>query len=179
NGNITDYITNNPDITSSDKLRLLCDAARGLVYLHPLVPSGFHGDIKANNVLVKDNFEATLGDLGASKTRARIGKYIPSDRGINPKSSGAGYMAKELLEESLPPLTAAGDVSAFGGLILAAMSGEGPFSRKPNDAARIFAILCLDKILRPADHPLLPERDPLRSLLKACWSADPEARPSM
>ncbi|KIO18817.1 hypothetical protein M407DRAFT_31531, partial [Tulasnella calospora MUT 4182] len=31
----------------------------------------------------------------------------------------------------------------------------------------------------PADHPRLPEDDPLWDLLRECWSQSPEARPTI
>lgn len=58
------------------------------------------------------------------------------------------------------------------------MSGEEPFGKKKNDAARITAI-CLGETFKPADHLGLPEADSLWGLLNKCWSVDPEARPTI
>lgn len=43
--------------------------------------------------------------------------------------------------------------------------------------------MCLQAIINgqtpsPIDHPGLPEADPLWSFLQACWSRDPENRPT-
>ncbi|KIO18819.1 hypothetical protein M407DRAFT_224597, partial [Tulasnella calospora MUT 4182] len=58
-GNLARYITQNTKIKDSDKLKLLCDAARGLAHLHSLTPLIVHGDIKPENVVVKNNLEAS------------------------------------------------------------------------------------------------------------------------
>lgn len=75
-------------------------------------------------------------------------------------------------------MTTAADVYAFGGLVLAVISGKSPLSQKRNHAARTFAV-CVHEITRPADHPLLPEPDYLRSLHNESRSTDPEACQSM
>ncbi|KIO20912.1 hypothetical protein M407DRAFT_29466 [Tulasnella calospora MUT 4182] len=173
--NVTRYIANNPEITNSGKLKLLCDAARGLTYLHSLVPPVAHGYIKPNNVLVKDNLEATLCDLGDLEIFHGAKKYFTPD---NSNRGDAAYRSKESLVDQDAPVTSAADVFAFGGLILAVMSGKNPQWRKRIDASRIAAI-CMGDIPRRADHPLLPELDPLWNIINECWSAEPEARPSM
>ncbi|KAG9042370.1 hypothetical protein FS837_010952 [Tulasnella sp. UAMH 9824] len=158
-----------------EKLDRLCDAARGLSHLHSLSPVIVHGDIKPDNVLIKDNLEAVLCDFGISRIFLGIGKESGLTTTGNKVGGTAGYQAKELLEENTAPTTA-GDLYAFGGLILAAMSGENPFYKKKNDTARIVSI-CHGQTPSPEDHPGLPETDPLWDLLQECWSESPEARP--
>ncbi|KIO20911.1 hypothetical protein M407DRAFT_81035, partial [Tulasnella calospora MUT 4182] len=171
---VTRYIANNPEIMNSGKLKLLCDAARGLTYLHSLVPPVVHGYIKPNNVLVKDNLEATLCDLGDLEIFHGVRKRFSREMG---NWDGAAYRSKELLVDEAAPVTSA-DVFAFGGLILAVMSGKNPLWQRRNDIVRMVAV-CSGETPRPADHPLLPEIDPLWNLLNKCWSAEPEDRPSM
>jgi len=60
-------------------LQMLVDVARGLVFLHNLVPPIIHGDIKSPNVLVADNWLAKIGDFGLS--RISRGKEVAA----NPK----------------------------------------------------------------------------------------------
>ncbi|KIO27574.1 hypothetical protein M407DRAFT_232673, partial [Tulasnella calospora MUT 4182] len=176
---VTRYISNNPEITNSGKLKLLCDAARGLTYLHSLVPPVVHGYIKPNNVLVKDNLEATLCDLGDFEIFRGARKSFIADTSNQGGNRGdVAYRSKESLMDEDALTTSAADVFAFGGLILAVMSGKNALWRKPSDAYRI-AMICSDETPRPADHPLLPKIDPLWNLLNECWSAEPEDRPSM
>lgn len=116
-GNLTRYIGVNPEIATSDRLKLLCDAARGLRYLHSLVPPIAHGAVNSSNVLVMDNMEAALCDWRHSTVFAALW----SDDSMNTRVSSndrwegvAGFLAKELLLDCGPPVTAAGDVYAFG-----------------------------------------------------------------
>ncbi|KAG9042373.1 hypothetical protein FS837_010955 [Tulasnella sp. UAMH 9824] len=172
NGNLSRYISQHPELTRSEKIDLLCHAARGLLHLHNLNPQIVHGDIKPENVIVQDNLVAALCDFGISKI------HVEQHTGLTTsgKTGGtSGYQAKELLEED--PATPATDVYAFGGLILAAMSGKQPFwNKKPS--VTIIAVF-QDKIPARADHPKLPASDPLWDLLTKCWSGDPESRPHM
>ncbi|KAG8923926.1 kinesin motor protein cin8, partial [Tulasnella sp. 417] len=165
-----------------DRLPKLCHAARGLLHLHTLDPPIVHGKVRPGKVLVQDNLVSVLNGLDLSKIynkyysnlmtfgMTRSGKTIAEDG-----KEGLGYCAKELLEES--SATPATDVYAFGGLILATMSGKQPFWNK-NPPAACLAIF-YNKTSAPADHPQLPADDPLWNLLGACWSGEPEGRPTM
>ncbi|KAG9042369.1 hypothetical protein FS837_010951 [Tulasnella sp. UAMH 9824] len=164
------------DGATDDRFNTLCGAARGLAHLHSLTPVIVHGDIKPDNVLVKDNLEAALCDFGVSRIFVGTGKTSGLTTTGNRIGGTAGYQAKEVLIHTHP--TAAGDVYAFGGLILAAMSGSNPFWKKKNEAVRIAAV-CMDEIPLPKDHPRLPASDPLWGLLRECWSSEPEQRPKM
>lgn len=179
-GHLTRYIERNPDMTNSDKLQLLCDAASGLTHLHSLAPPIIHGEIKPANVLVKDDLAAALCDLGDSRIFLGVGKRMGKHRDtrcVNTRTMG--YLAREIFLHGTGILTTVADVYAFGGLILAAMSGKNPLWRKRNDAVQSVAIAVHGEIPRPEDHPLLPPQDPLWSLIMECWNEDPEARPSM
>lgn len=172
NGNILDYIHRHPNLTRNEKIDLVCHAARGLLFLHTLNPQIVHGHIKPENVIVQDNLVAAFCDFDDSKIQVEQASGLTTSG----RAWGEfGYQAKELLngDEPTPPT----DVYAFGGLILIAMSGKRPFWKlKPSST--LIAVFT-DRIPVPADHPQLPADDPLWGLLAACWSAEPEARPSM
>ncbi|KAG8918330.1 hypothetical protein FRC01_001924, partial [Tulasnella sp. 417] len=165
-GNLEQYITSNPGLTAVRRVQMLCGAARGLAHLHSLDPVIVHGTLQPKNVLVKDNLEVALCDIGSSRVFSAVGHRIAS-----------GYQAKEVLISWTPTATT-GDVYAFGGLILATMSGKSPFWRKMTEPARIAAV-CHDEIPLTKDHPLLPAADPLWNLLRECWSSEPEWRPTV
>lgn len=175
-GNLTTYITNTPGITRAQRLYLLCGAARGLLHLHSKTPLIIHGDIKPANVVIKNDLEAALCDFGLSRIILAFGHPTGLTTTGNKVGGTAGYQAKELLLGE-PPTTAV-DVYAFGGLILAAMSGKDPHWKKRNDAARAFAT-CRNKVPVPEEHTGLPETDSLWGLLRECWSSKPEDRPTI
>ncbi|KAG8894907.1 hypothetical protein FRC01_012678, partial [Tulasnella sp. 417] len=164
--------------SDSYEVHRLCDAARGLTFLHSLDPPIVHGDIKPDNVLVRDNLEAAICDLVSSIIFFGVSKGWTLVCGEPPLYiDDAGYLAPETLREPpSPPVSS--DVYAFGGLILAVMSGQGPLWKKRNPGARMVATLMGERP-RPTDHLLLPEADPLWCLINACWQEDPEARPPM
>lgn len=57
------------------------------------------------------------------------------------------------------------------------MSGKPPFGGQSD----VKALIAVSSGQMPdrKDHPQLPAEDPLWNLLEACWSLDPEARPTM
>ncbi|KAG8925204.1 hypothetical protein FRC00_004220, partial [Tulasnella sp. 408] len=130
-----------------------------------------HGDIKPEKVGVQDNLVAALYGFNLSKI------YVEEHTSLTTSgvTGASGYQAKELLNED--PATPATDVYAFGGLILAAMSGKQPFWNK-RPVATILAVFN-DKMPEPKDHTGLPTDDPPWKLLFAWWSGQPDNRPPM
>lgn len=100
----------------------LRDVACGLAHIHSLKPAIAHGNIKPENVIVKNDLQAALCDFGVSRIFEGIAGV--SDSTITGDVTGrtAGYQAKELLQENAPSASAPGDVYALGGLILAVRS---------------------------------------------------------
>ncbi|KAG9037108.1 hypothetical protein FS837_001502 [Tulasnella sp. UAMH 9824] len=172
NGNLEMYTKAHPELTRMYKLKLLCGAARGLLYLHSLNPPIFHGDIKPQNIIVQDNLEAVLCDFGISRLLLNKGDH--SGWTTSDVCGGTkGFQPKEILDDGTP--TTAADVYAFAGVILATMSGNPPFWRK-GDQAKIVAIV-MEQTPNPSDHCELSEKDSLWVLMRECWSAAPESRP--
>ncbi|KIO21940.1 hypothetical protein M407DRAFT_122848 [Tulasnella calospora MUT 4182] len=176
NGCLSSYIRAHPELSRSQKLKLLKDAALGLEYLHSLQPPIIHADIKPENIMISDDIRAVLSDFGISRFMVEAGMQTGlTTSGGTPGT--AGYQSKELLESDLRP-TNKSDVYAFGGLILGIMSGKRPFHRVRAVATIILAIVAGSQPLA-ADHPDLPASDPLWDLLGPCWNPVPQERPSM
>ncbi|KAG8916482.1 hypothetical protein FRC00_012266, partial [Tulasnella sp. 408] len=74
NGNLESYVEANPNLSRSEKLKLLHGAACGLAHLHSLSTPIVHGDIKPQNIIVQDNYEAALCDFGISKIILAVGQ---------------------------------------------------------------------------------------------------------
>ncbi|KIO19236.1 hypothetical protein M407DRAFT_223443 [Tulasnella calospora MUT 4182] len=176
NGCLSSYIRAHPELSRSQKLKLLHDAALGLAYLHSFKPPIIHADIKPENVMINDEIKAALSDFGISRFMVEVGKHTDLTTSLGTTGT-PGYQAKELLERDPRPTTMS-DVYAFGGLILAIMSGQRPFQGLAAAAPIILAI-ATNQQPQPADHPDLPETDSLWKLLRRCWDPVPQHRPSM
>jgi serine/threonine protein kinase len=50
----------NPALTWAQRLLLVIESARALVYLHRLSPPVVHRDIKSSNILIDDRFHAKV-----------------------------------------------------------------------------------------------------------------------
>jgi serine/threonine protein kinase len=70
NGNISTYLQRNP---GADRLKLVCEVAVGLSYLHSPQIHMVHGDIKASNILVSDDGCALLADFGLTRVLEHSG----------------------------------------------------------------------------------------------------------
>jgi len=173
NGSLVKYLEDHPQ---APKLKLLSQTAQGLIYLHNLVPPAVHGDIKPDNVLVNDNFEASLCDFGLSRFIEDIRTGLTTSGG--PGGGGYGYIAPEILngEETVRKTTET-DVFAFGGLILFALSGKSPFHDKI--ASITIVAVSSGKTPQKHKHSSIPEDATIWSLMDRCWAVEPTDRPKM
>ncbi|KIO19568.1 hypothetical protein M407DRAFT_82664, partial [Tulasnella calospora MUT 4182] len=177
NGTLRSYISNRPwPLTYIERLQLLIGVARGLGHLHSLKPPICHGDIKPQNVMIGDKKEALLCDFGISRVMTHlVGTGMTTTGGV---TGTHGYLAKELFEEGSRP-TDKSDVYAFGGLILATMTGKPPFHKNLENAFAIIVLVYRGRTPAPAEYPELPETHPLWDLMRKCWDPEPNNRPSM
>ncbi|KAG8912627.1 hypothetical protein FRC00_004111, partial [Tulasnella sp. 408] len=151
-------------------------ATLGLNHLHSLTPAICHGDIKPENILINDSGEAALSDFGLSRILLDLGESSGLTTSETPRGS-LRYMAPELLEEERPRLNRKTDVYAFGGLILAVMSGKPPFGRLRE--VTILRRISQGQTPKSDEHPDLPPHDELWNLIRRCWSTNPTTRPTM
>lgn len=102
----------------------ILQAGYGLAYLHRQTPPICHGDIKPENVLVKDTRVAVLTDFGLS----RVLQILDTRTGLTTSGGARGtqcYMAPELLMEDSFKASRESDIYAFAGLILRASDSLG------------------------------------------------------
>ncbi|KAL3515801.1 hypothetical protein ACH5RR_022703 [Cinchona calisaya] len=106
------------------RLGIALDAARGLTYLHELAsPPIIHRDIKSNNILLDDHFNAKVADFGLSKLLGDESKgYITTQvKGTLGYMDPEYYMTQQLTEKS--------DVYSFGVVLLELMTARAPIER--------------------------------------------------
>jgi len=111
------------------RLKISCDAARGLQFLHNLKNKPLiHGDIKTANILLDKSFTAKLGDFGLAREMPKTsstGSYIKLSNLHTPGT--LGYLANEYLNTK--KLSAEVDTYAFGVVLLEVYTGRRAYER--------------------------------------------------
>ncbi|XP_043214046.1 activin receptor type-1-like [Amphibalanus amphitrite] len=103
-GSLYDFL-NRQTLSLEQTLQVLISTVNGINHLHSELhgtqgkPAIAHRDIKTKNILVKNNGECAIADLGLAVTQQ--GGHI--DLGSNLRVGTRRYMAPEVLDESLNP----------------------------------------------------------------------------
>ncbi|KXS15176.1 kinase-like protein [Gonapodya prolifera JEL478] len=155
--------------TTYQRIKLMLDVAQGMSYLHGV--GIVHADLKASNVLVRDNGSGLVCDFGYAKLESAAAPKgtDPSERVGTPR-----WMPPERLLEHKS--SKEGDVYAMGMTAYEIWTLERPFGDVPD--ARLWTRI-IDGDLRPCLNSMvveMPER--LKELLEECWAPEPEDRPS-
>ncbi|QRW11434.1 Tyrosine kinase family catalytic domain protein [Ceratobasidium sp. AG-Ba] len=171
NGHVTEYSILHPEV---DKLRLICDIAAGLSYLHN---NGIvHGDLKGGNAVVAADGTCRLMDFG-------LAKLTEESLGVSTTSTLSGttrWMPHELInpaEGAAAIITPSTDIYALGMRCQEILTGHPPFIELKNDLQVMYAVIKGDLPMRPSteDAPQLTDR--LWDLMNWCWARDPSVRP--
>ncbi|XP_074573207.1 putative inactive receptor kinase At5g58300 [Curcuma longa] len=105
------------------RVKIALGAARGIAHLHAEGGVKFiHGDIKSNNVLLTQEFEACVSDYGLAplmSTLATASKVV------------VGYRAPEVIE--IKKYSHKSDVYSFGVLLLEMLTGKAPLQSPGRD----------------------------------------------
>lgn len=120
NGNLYDHLFGRQENKLSWAIRqkIALGTARGLAYLHyGAQPAIMHRDIKANNILLDEKFEAKVADFG-------LAKFTPEGMThLSTRVAGTmGYVAPEYALYG--QLTERTDVYSFGVVLLELLSGK-------------------------------------------------------
>ena len=123
-----DSYLNNDDLTWIRRLNICIGAARGLAYLHnpgETQQRVLHRDIKSSNILLDENWNAKISDLGLSK-------FGPANQQYTFLVSNAvgtlGYCDPLYIETGL--LTKESDVYSFGVVLFEVLCGRLCISKK-------------------------------------------------
>lgn len=191
NGNLRDCL-DGPERKNMDwgtRVAIAIGAARGLEYLHDAAaPRILHRDVKSTNILLDENWQAKITDLGMAKRLKADG--LPSTSTSPARMQGTfGYFAPEYAIVGRASLKS--DVFSFGVVLLELISGRKPIHRsssKGEESLVIWATPCLQdskRVITELPDPDLNGKFPeeemqiMAYLAKECLLLDPDARPTM
>ncbi|KAL6074802.1 putative serine/threonine-protein kinase/receptor [Balamuthia mandrillaris] len=164
-GDLHKVLINEPNLPWRLKVKMACDTARGLLYLHLCSPPVVHRDLKSLNLLVDDMYNIKLTDFGISKALEN------SLETFNSKMGTLNWLAPEVLD--CRPYSPAADVYSFGIILWEILTQRTPFQGMHN-----FQIL--SAVARGQGLTIPEDCDPTyAALMRDCWNVDPKDRPGM
>lgn len=181
-GNLMHVLKAEISIPLSVKGRIIMETIEGMCYLHG--EGVIHKDLKPENILVDDDFHIKIADLGVAsfKTWSKLTKEENNEqRKMNnsaPKKNGGTlcYMAPEHLNDINAKPSEKSDVYSFGIVLWAIFANKEPYE---NAICEQQLIICIKSGNRPNVEDITeycPEE--IISIMKQCWEADPEVRPT-
>ncbi|KZP15192.1 kinase-like protein [Athelia psychrophila] len=177
-GDLHSFVRSN-SIRLSLRLDIVCDAARGLAYLHSR--DIVHGDLTCKNILIDNQYKACITDFGLSILKAEF-------EGTHYMTSTVGgafrYRAPELLPSNAaavldgfsPVLTPACDIWSLASVILQTLTGAVPYDNIRNDLV-VLATIMLG--VRPRRLPVAALTDEYWNYINTMWGKPetPSSRP--
>ncbi|KIJ32256.1 hypothetical protein M422DRAFT_184820, partial [Sphaerobolus stellatus SS14] len=145
-------------------LQMMREIAVGMSYLHR--KGVLHGDLKAANVLIDDDFHCVISDFGQSQLRSEV--YRLSQK---PRPHGTLRWQSPEIMSGESTLTPQADVYAFAIVCVEILtSGELPWPMLDDQNVQVLVLRAI---------PTHPERSfALTSLIEGCWYLSPLYRPT-
>uniref|UniRef100_A0ACD5ZDS9 Uncharacterized protein n=1 Tax=Avena sativa TaxID=4498 RepID=A0ACD5ZDS9_AVESA len=177
------YRYNNAPLDWCTRCRIILDVAKGLCYLHEECRRKIvHLDIKPQNILLDDNFNAKVADFGLCKLIDRDqSKVVTMMRGT------PGYLAPEWLTSRI---TEKVDVYSFGVVIMEILSGRKNIDNsQPEENVQLINLLrekyqnnqLIDLIDKHSDDMVSHQEEVVQMMKLAIWCLQHDSiqRPSM
>ncbi|KAF8889717.1 hypothetical protein CPB85DRAFT_1333584 [Mucidula mucida] len=160
------------DTKGLDLLKFVYEIAKGMQYLHS--KGVLHGDLKASNVLVNDEFRCVITDFGQSEMKSEAFRLSGT-----PLPHGALRWQSPEIMMGLSGLTPAVDVYAFAMTCMEILSmGRVPWAYVGDDTVRHFVLKENSRPLIPITPYTKPGNPPvLQELLRNCWHRESKLRP--
>ncbi|KAK4736688.1 hypothetical protein R3W88_000385 [Solanum pinnatisectum] len=184
NGSLEKYITpreGGAELLSWErKFEIALGVARGIEYLHRGCDIQIlHFDIKPHNILLDENFIPKLSDFSLAKS-------YPTDKSIVTLTAARGtigYVAPELINRSIGPISYKADVYSFGMLLIHIVGLKTNSAAREDMSSQYFQHWIYDQLDKGKAIEVLDERhDDVKKLtLVALWciQMNPLDRPSM
>jgi len=171
-GDLEQWIPQNPDTGPRDRYKLIDGIAQGLSHLHSQVPVLVHGDLRASNIFlmnVDGQLTVMIGDFGISKLGESEGSLTMESNAIR-STLNVRWLAYELILNKYAPRNKLTDLFAFARTITEIFSGQVPFSEIARDELQTHVL----------NHEL-PTRSPdihdsVWNLMTQYWSVDANKR---
>lgn len=177
------YRHNNAPLDWCTRCRIILDIAKGLCYLHEECRRIIaHLDIKPQNILLDENFNAKVADFGLSKLIDRDqSKVMTVMRGT------PGYLAPEWLTSQINEKV---DVYSFGVVLIEVISGRKNIDNsQPEESVQLIKLLqekaknnqLIDMIDKHSDDMISRQEEVIQMMKLAMWCLqnDGSRRPSM
>lgn len=179
NGNASDYLHRNAELTPENRIQLWSEVAEGVAYLHGCTPIVVHGDLKPANVLIDDQGHARICDFGLVRLVQEFDSTGQTTTSVH--MGTIRYLSKELLcdnyEDRIP--TTASDIHALACVALEIIFGVLPYhGRRDNYTGLITMDILQGK--PPGERPDIesPLLQQAWDALEKCWDLEPYSRPS-
>lgn len=145
------------------------DIARGMTYLHNGPNIIIHRDLKPRNILLVNNHHLKVGDFGLSKL-IKV-KNLHEVYKLTGETGSYRYMAPEVFRHKAYDTKV--DVYSFGMILYEMFEGSAPLANiEPYEAAK-----AVSTGVRPElSAKTYPQK--MKGLIRACWHADKDVRPS-
>ncbi|KAF9241786.1 kinase-like protein [Melanogaster broomeanus] len=177
NGTLNQYLMDHVDLNLLDRLKLVCDMASGLHYLHSR--NVIHGDLTGTNVLINAAGRALLSDFGLSTIHQEFlgtSYFTTSSRG---NMRWAAPELFDLASDGSPKaiINEKTDIYSFGSVTLQALSGQMPFPTS-NTHQVIIKVSQGERPPRVACWDGTAISDDLWAFIVKCWDDVQLRRPS-
>ncbi|XP_066288304.1 uncharacterized protein [Branchiostoma lanceolatum] len=162
------------DVPWALRWRMAHEISLGMTFLHCQNPQILHCDLKAENVLLDGDFHVKISDFGLSKWKTKSRVVTKT----SPEGGTITHAPPEYFKDINVVPTTEFDVYSFGVLLWEIVTRKDPYGNAANSALIRLAVMSgqrPDMTLVPTN---LPDVDIVSQLMQACWSQNPEDRPS-
>ncbi|XP_047338886.1 leucine-rich repeat receptor protein kinase HPCA1-like [Impatiens glandulifera] len=180
NGTLRDSLSGKSGVSMDwmRRLRIGLDSARGLAYLHELAdPPIIHRDVKSNNILLDDHWNAKVADFGLSKliSDSLKGHVTTQVKGTLGYMDPEYYMTQQLTDKS--------DVYSFGVVMLELVTARAPIAQGKHIVKEVRMAMDtpneLQLILDPTLDTSLGGLEKFLDLAMSCVRDSSDDRPTM